>query len=1146
MPAFERLSFADHLAALPFGLRELAKRKLVTAYSSLDGYPYANKIEFKELSSVGGKIKSMQMGLYEPFHVYPTLVKDETEGKALYMRPNPTMSMDETIAMIADPSSVKFSHPHMSYDKRLYKDLTAVERVIVSGLKDVDLPLCVYADAALDENKDPASSMTFAECTTVTMGTSPYAVMYANTYVRVIPAISEERAMYKYENELVYKPKFKAFFCAAFTPSSPTSPADLCLAEGVDMIKDMAACMNLIRVLMTDTSNDSSRFKNEAKRWYLYWRGFEVRIESKKFDKIVHALEAMRTHVDTPAHLVLAKTVGGIKYTVAVIYEAMGMLKRDAMDVVAAKTSGAIKDLIPFADMDRLKNPCKIMTTFKHMASDTYKIGLKAMAKDKYANPATAVVKSVFRDENMTRISYAHKADTMSLDALESMIEANSEYEPEAVCVAYSADPHMNRHKAEYVARGVHEFQATSMAMNTDTDASETETTLDSEDMATPLAPHMHEVQFESESAQSSKATSTSKTESTATSTTSDTSSDENESTDQSAYTNKSEDETMDADESTEYTMGKIPSKLTASIECESVAVASVSYPAMFMTSTEFQYASMNPGPYASKIVSMDEKTLKMLDADEFMDPIEYDNAVKILAETWNVDEPCTSLSVLANCQPFITYNQPPRPTLGVQTMRQTLDLGWIKTDTYFKSKFERRPMLSTSTVFKSEALSCANTGPLCLVVFAMDVNNATYESGLSIGEWILHEFEYMQVVQSFATSDMPAFDEGTDAAEIEGWRPTTQTSAYVAGFEVKDEHRIMYVAEDRRYPELQDKFVLNHGTKGTLNRIIRHKDRIAVKCVISGEILVADVVMEPVTTRNAYGPLIEGSFNYHALAKNVYDSARLDDHEVFYKGEDKNVPNLKAVFESEGMIIDTDLARIKDKYKLKAMLEANTANEDETTFLDPDECKEPATIQDVIRSSGTIRRKYLTPHGMDTYAKANPKDLVLLEGMLMVWDPNEDKFVSVTLDGHPVMANYGLLNVNQVGHMSGTNQQYFDKCTIRSINLPRGRLAGGTTRMGIDDMAVLISNGFKDHIEHACLSGDGIVTEVCTKCKHYAAFCDCNPDEDKTKAWTKILTRYSLMRMDMIATMASINSSNGAESTVPFSHPTTRKFVLP
>lgn len=74
-------------------------------------------------------------------------------------------------------------------------------------------------------------------------------------------------------------------------------------------------------------------------------------------------------------------------------------------------------------------------------------------------------------------------------------------------------------------------------------------------------------------------------------------------------------------------------------------------------------------------------------------------------------------------------------------------------------------------------------------------------------------------------------------------------------------------IEEKGRKIEYQDKIVILHGSKGTVHGFHTNDSRknhvLAVKCPITGEIIVPDMVMEPLVARLAVGESAEASLNY-------------------------------------------------------------------------------------------------------------------------------------------------------------------------------------------------------------------------------------------------------------------------------------------
>ncbi|KAJ3318126.1 hypothetical protein HDV06_000806 [Boothiomyces sp. JEL0866] len=104
-------------------------------------------------------------------------------------------------------------------------------------------------------------------------------------------------------------------------------------------------------------------------------------------------------------------------------------------------------------------------------------------------------------------------------------------------------------------------------------------------------------------------------------------------------------------------------------------------------------------------------------------------------------------------------------------------------------------------------------------------------------------------------------------------------------------------------------------------------------------------------------------------------------------------------------------------------------------------------------------------------------------------------------------IADYGICNFWLLGHLTRDKQLYLSKAP-RAIKIPKGRLKGGSVRLGEMEIITLYMKGMIFCLSELLESYDQVEVSVCDKCRRLSILCDCT---GKCIGTSLVSTRYSL-----------------------------------
>ena len=145
------------------------------------------------------------------------------------------------------------------------------------------------------------------------------------------------------------------------------------------------------------------------------------------------------------------------------------------------------------------------------------------------------------------------------------------------------------------------------------------------------------------------------------------------------------------------------------------------------------------------------------------------------------------------------------------------------------------------------------------------------------------------------------------------------------------------------------------------------------------------------------------------------------------------------------------------------------------------------------------------------------PSGVVLVNGKPVVMEEKD-------WSRRTVKASYGIAHVLQLRHIAALKHHYMS-APVRSILIPKGRMRGGTARMGEGEILATLMQNMPSVVRDAMLASDGVITVKCSVCHKLALNCDCPNPKPPT---TEIVTRYWTVVLDVYMTVGSLNSAEG------------------
>lgn len=148
---------------------------------------------------------------------------------------------------------------------------------------------------------------------------------------------------------------------------------------------------------------------------------------------------------------------------------------------------------------------------------------------------------------------------------------------------------------------------------------------------------------------------------------------------------------------------------------------------------------------------------------------------------------------------------------------------------------------------------------------------------------------------------------------------------------------------------------------------------------------------------------------------------------------------------------------------------------------------------------------------------KVEPKlrsGTVLYKGK-RVWVPEKDGSMRL------VKASYGIMGLLRLRHIAALKHHYLSS-PIRSILIPKGRMRGGTARMGEGELLTTLMQNMPSDVRDSLITSDMTATVVCSVCRKLTINCDCSHPKPPP---TAIMVRYGLVLLDMYVTLATLNT---------------------
>ncbi|KAH9806640.1 hypothetical protein DFH28DRAFT_920604 [Melampsora americana] len=131
-----------------------------------------------------------------------------------------------------------------------------------------------------------------------------------------------------------------------------------------------------------------------------------------------------------------------------------------------------------------------------------------------------------------------------------------------------------------------------------------------------------------------------------------------------------------------------------------------------------------------------------------------------------------------------------------------------------------------------------------------------------------------------------------------------------------------------------------------------------------------------------------------------------------------------------------------------------------------------------------------------------------------------------VLRDERSVSADFGICTLWPLVHLVRDKQQYVSK-DIRGINVPKGRLNGGSVRMGEMELQTMYTAGLIYSLNEMIENSDLITVDTCPNCRRLSMICDCNEVAGST---VKVIVRESIAKFDIYRATYGVNAAMGSE----------------
>jgi DNA-directed RNA polymerase beta subunit len=135
------------------------------------------------------------------------------------------------------------------------------------------------------------------------------------------------------------------------------------------------------------------------------------------------------------------------------------------------------------------------------------------------------------------------------------------------------------------------------------------------------------------------------------------------------------------------------------------------------------------------------------------------------------------------------------------------------------------------------------------------------------------------------------------------------------------------------------------------------------------------------------------------------------------------------------------------------------------------------------------------------------------------VLQPGTDQYV--TRSGQRVIADFGIVHMHQLSHLSSFKQHY-TSTLARSATVRRGRNVGGAPRFGEMELQSMFAAGMINCLSETLDNSDVVSVTICSSCRSLSMLCDC-PGE--AKPTIKVLTRESLLKLDIYRSVYTANA---------------------
>lgn len=147
---------------------------------------------------------------------------------------------------------------------------------------------------------------------------------------------------------------------------------------------------------------------------------------------------------------------------------------------------------------------------------------------------------------------------------------------------------------------------------------------------------------------------------------------------------------------------------------------------------------------------------------------------------------------------------------------------------------------------------------------------------------------------------------------------------------------------------------------------------------------------------------------------------------------------------------------------------------------------------------------------------------------------PQNNRKVLSSIKGNlePCKADYGVCRFWVLSHLS-RDKQHYASSVPRTIQAPRGKLKGGSVRIGDLDLLTIGAKGLVHSMGELLDSSDACIVSVCKVCERLSLLCDCISTREKQET-RDVLTRLGIIKVDICRAVGSIASFKASECDSP------------